>query len=496
MKRISSNIAAIAILGTMATGSLFATDNTWDVATTAAKGGTHYGAQSQVELNLGGDWTQDSRFTFNIHGGSLPDGGTILVCNGAVEVARLINDEDLSSLIFQMNDDVQNEIREDENLTFVDGKEYSALGAGVVAGDLNCSTSTFLTIIPTARTINDDSSLASNCVTVSTTNGADQSGTTNIPQMNTLASGIVAEYQEEIMISCTPPVCTLNNARTDFVDTATASGVNLRLAVNEIDFIADRNETSFDGSCYWTGCGITAATAGSETNCTTVISVRNNLVDHNVSGFTLATALNGIADAVATSTDAASLSIPAGTDANLSVTFTIPAGSTASIGDVTGTLSTFTGLNADLTTPATVVSRLANVATTEFTVTYMNPNSKAFAKITAKNDTTLYAKVTDQKGNSVNVEFTQGIKAGQTAFVFVDAAGSHGYDLDALVTAAGGLPGNGWTVDFSTNTAVDVAAYMQTANGERTLTVLYPEYTAELKDTAGVTADSSMLNPN
>ena len=478
MKKLTSAIASIALLGAITVSTVSAKDNEWvgiykndQTAPNGNRGGKIYGADANVTLTLGNDWTQDAHFTFDVTNGQIPDGGTVLVCNGDVEVARLINDNDPRHLVFQTNDNVQDELREDENLTFVDGKKFINASGGIVAGDLNCTDSHTLTIIPDKD----------KCVTVATSNGKDQSGTTDIPQMTTAASKTVASYREEIMISCTVPACVVDQARTSFVQSAKVSGVNFRYNdVNVIDLTVEQNSTEIGDNfnCYFGGCSDDADV--DETTCSTIITVQNNITDHDITDYTLNTTVAGLDNVLVTSVKG--LNINKSSENNITVTFTIPKNSDPiKLGTVTGQLTdvkvdTGSSVVDGLESTTNPIATIKDMGATEFTVTYMNPNSKCFAKITAAADTSLQAKVTDEHGNSVVVRFPDDIKAGETAFVFADAGGSHQYDLDALVDAAGGLPGNGWTVDFLVNAAVDVAAYMQTANGERTLTVLYPEY--------------------
>jgi len=500
MKILKSNIAAIAILGMLTSINLSAyTQPTWqdDTPNAApgdiAKGGKIFGAATSAVLTTASVWQKDARFDLNVKNGVFPTGGTYLMCidsdgDGTIDTQvgsyttsyTDPNTGDINKMLFQVN----TEIPEDINITFMDGKVYNPSQNTTWGNDRSCTDADRpLTIIP----------YEDMCSVIWTDNGKVQGTDIDIPELTSVDSHLIAEYQEEIMISCTPPVCTLDSTRTKFLDTATASGVNLRLAVNKIDYLADRNETTHNSGCYYEGC-IPTVTEEVNATCVTYIAVRNN-TEHNISSFDLELPNASVVADAGVAGGHYDLNITAESDANMSVTFTIPAGSVASAGDVSAILHNF-DIHPDLNSTERVVARIADVKTTKFTVTYMNPNYKAFAQITAKSDTKLYAKVTDQNGNFVNVEFPQGIDAGKTAFVFVDAAGTHAYDLDALVTAAGGLPGNGWTVEFSTNTAVDVAAYMQTANGERTLTVLYPEYTGVLTSPNGPSANSSQLNSN
>jgi hypothetical protein len=480
---IKTKFAAMAALGMLSTINVSAyTEPTWqdDVANngnmtgTIAEGGKIFGAKTSAVLTTASIWAKDSRFDLNVKQGLFPSGGTYLMCVDGVQVGSYLtvstapNSDDVTTITFQVN----TEIAEDSNITFMDGKVYNPSQGVTWGSDRDCNDTatganggiTPLTIIPEQD----------KCSIVWTDNGNIQGTDHPIPEMTSLDSHLIAQYQEEIMISCKPPVCTLNDARTGFVDSARASGVNYRAHVGLIDYVADRNETVHNDSCYFGGCLTADTTDANATTCRTYISVRNN-TEHNISSFDLDLPNSNVIAGATAAGGHYELNITAGSDANMSVDFTIPAGQIATIGDLDGLINNV-DIHPDLTSTQEVVARLDNIKATKFTVTYMNPNYKAFAKITAKADTKLYAHVTDENGNSVDVEFTQGIEAGKTAFVFADAAASHGYDLDALVTAAGGLPGNGWTVEFATNAGVDVAAYMDVDGGQRTLTVIYPEY--------------------
>jgi hypothetical protein len=324
-------------------------------------------------------------------------------------------------------------------------------------------------------------------------NGENTSGTVKVPEIDSAQPGpVIVQYRPDIEISCTAPVCIVNDAEVAFVDDSVAQGVNLRKP-NTIS--SDRN-VSGDWDCNEPG-GCSTAGPG---ECEVIIAIKNN-TDYNITGFTMATTFNpqdgtskledmnytfvdentSNEDPVAAvGSDLVIEDLNITNDGNKteltfiftpSGTTTIPRGIVeAEIKDIVSSPE----LGDDVKLPTQGLANFGGGAETDFTVTYMNKNYKSFVMVRALDETTITATITDDKGKTAEADCGI-ISKNNTAFIFSDVKE---HSDSCLVTAAdaNGLTA-AWTVTFHVRAAVDVAAYMETPTGQRTLTVLYPEYT-------------------
>ena len=345
---------------------------------------------------------------------------------------------------------------------------------------------------------------AGKCVTVFSNHGENTSGTVFIGDINSKPSKTVLKYNAEIKISCHVPVCGVSVDSKSFIPKGAIASVNKREAFAQP---FDRN-TSLMYDCYTSGCEQAAASP----DCETLITITNN-TDLNISKFSLTPTFDGTFPTGLTftydsnGTEEGHLAMSSGTkldidspiapDENKTLTLRFSTDGKAIIptGLLTAVVTDFENNSTDATekanfkkatvSPKDGLAKFAQGTGSKFTVTYMNPDFKSFAMITANADTSLKAKVTDSTGKFVMVDLLD-IKAGETTYVFADKKSNHNkpakhlQDLDALVTAAGGLDNTSWRVDFEVTGPVDVAAYMDVKGGQRTLTVLYPEYAHDL----------------
>jgi len=131
-----SKFASIVLIGALTVTTLSAYDQPTWVGTPGDgyKGGKIFGSDANVTIKLATDWATGATFDLNIKNGTVPTGGTYLVCNGDTQVGEYVtvhtaaNETDVAKITFQLIDDVDISsaglLREDENLTFVDGKKY------------------------------------------------------------------------------------------------------------------------------------------------------------------------------------------------------------------------------------------------------------------------------------------------------------------------------------------------------------------------------------
>ena len=265
----------------------------------------------------------------------------------------------------------------------------------------------------------------------------------------------------------------------------------------------DRN-TSLDYDCFISGCGET----DNSSKCETFITIQN-ATEYNITKFALTPTFDGTFPTGMTvvydsnGTTDGEIAIKSGTKINIDsaiepdqnktikLVFSTDGKAEIPTGLLSGVFSDFdnnatdsnvkNNLKNTTISPKDGLAKLAKGIGSTFTVTYMNPNYKSFAMISATQaETTLKARVTDTKGRVAEVEF-EPIKKGETVFVFADNKGSHGeYDLVQKVKESGVKLNNAWRVDFEVTAPVDVAAYMEQNGGQRTLTVLYPKYAHQL----------------
>ena len=448
-------------------------------ASIPAEGGELLGADVNLTVKLGANAGSDTHFTLNFVNGSVANNGAYMLCNHGVQAGTYIaqetaNGDRMSAVVmeFKPKDDNASLIAEGEILNFVSGND--------------CSSGT-VRIIPDAG----------KCVTVYSNHGENTSGTVNIPDINSKPSKVVLAYNPEIKVSCSVPICGVSTDSLSFIRQGTISSINRRIASAE----AFERNTSLEYSCLEGGCGDSDNTS----ECTTLITITNN-TDLNISKFSLTPTFdgtfptgmtftydsNGTDEGMLKMTSGSKLDIdaPIAPDENKTIALTFSTDGKAIIptGLLTAVFTDFENNATDTIVKANFkkataipkdgLAKFAKGTGSKFTVTYMNPNYKSFAMITATSaETTLKAIVTDSTGKQAPVEFPA-ISKGKTVFVFADNKGSHGeYDLVQKVKDSGVALNNAWRVDFEVTSAVDVAAYMEQNGGQRTLTVLYPEYT-------------------
>ena len=488
MNKFLSKVVATSLLSTITIVSLHAktfddriTPNkpVWGTSTVQT-GGELLGANVDLNVTLGANSASDTHFTLNFVNGSIADTGAYSLCNGTTQAGTYLAPETLNAagritavvMEFKPKDGNTSLIQAGSVLKFVSGSD--------------CSSATTATIIPDAG----------KCVSVFSNHGENTSGTVNIPDINSEPSKDIITYKTEIKISCKTPVCGIKSDSLAFIDQGVVASVNKREASAQT---FDRNTTDEFG-CYTDGCN-----NATSTTCTTYIAIQNN-TEYNLTKLSLTptfdgtfpTGMTAVVDANGTETKlvsgsaivvdlAGAKNIAPDTNHTIKMVFSTDGKSIIPEGLVSGVVSNIetngsTAVN-DALKSATLtakegIAKFAKGTPSTFTVTYMNPNYKSFAMITATSaDTILKATVTDTKGVVAKVEFAD-IKKGETAFVFADNKSSHGeYDLVQKVKDSGVTLNNGWRVDFEVTSAVDVAAYMEQNGGQRTLTVLYPEYT-------------------
>lgn len=494
MNKFLSNIVATALLSTVTITTINAYDDNltpnapdWigvdDLNNTIpATGGELLGADVNLTVQLHANAGSDTHFTLNFVNGRIANNGAYLLCNNGVQAGTYIAQETASGdwmtavvMEFKPKDDNASLISEGSILNFVSGND--------------CSKNT-VKIIPDAG----------KCVTVYSNHGENTSGTVFIPDINSEVSKTVLKYESELSISCTVPVCGVSDDALTFLEQGSIASINKRVASAQS---FDRN-TSLEYGCYTSGC----EEVDDSSKCETLITITNN-TDLNISKFSLTPTFDGtfpegmIFTYENNTSDDGQIAMSSGTkleidspiapDENKTIKLTFSTDGKAIIptGLLSGVFTDFENNASDDTengnfkeataVPAEGLAKFVKGLGSKFTVSYMNPNYKSFAMISAISaDTILKATVTDTKGVVANVEFAP-IKKGETVFVFADNKASHGeYDLVQKVKDSGVTLNNGWRVDFEVSSAVDVAAYMEQNGGQRTLTVLYPEYAYDL----------------
>jgi len=442
-----------------------------DNNTIPAEGGSLLGADVNLTVTLNADAASDTHFTLNFVNGAIPDTASYTLCNNGLQAGTYLSYESknddgrVNAVILEFKPDDGNEslIAAGQVLNLVDG------------GD--CSAKDTVTVYPDKG----------KCVTVFSNHGQNTSGTVAIPELNSVPSNVIVKYKEELQVSCSTPQCTINSGSVDFTTEALSSGINKRLDNSDI---APRI-TAGDYKCYTSGCE--EATYGP---CTTVISIKNN-TDHNITAFNFTPSFDGVAPEGMTYLYDINESNVSGTfgtpivvtgldlndsmETNITVTF-IPDGThTINPGTVSAVINGIKDEDSKLgdATLSTEVAKFVDSVPSDFTVTYMNPTFKTFAMITAKADTKLSATITDTTGKTAEADLGT-LEAGKTTFVWADNSDHP----DAPLTEAAKAKGlnNGWSVTFHVTAAVDVAAYMEANGGQRTLTILYPQYTNVVDD--------------
>jgi hypothetical protein len=489
MNKLLSRVLAVALLGSVTVSTVSAYDKpVWrgtveNNTTMIPNGGQLVGADVNLTLTLGADMNPGTHFDVHFVNGGLPNTGKFMICNGDEQVGKYLTGNTGSDAAmvpdptFEFTTDADSDLlKGGEILNFIDGGD-----------DQNCSSQDTITV------------LATDCVTIYSDNGENTSGTVKVPEIDSAVPGpVIVTYRPDIEISCATPVCIVDSAGKAFTDGTVAMGVNKRVptAVN-----ADTN-VSGDWDCNEpSGCGSVAGPG----SCTVIIAIKNN-TDYNITGMTLATTFAPM-DGTSTLSDMNYTFI----DDNVSNTDPVAAvGSDLVIEDLnitndgnktelmfafipSGTATIPQGVVnaeikdikdsadspelADVKLPTKGLANFGGGAETTFTVTYMNRNYKSFAMITAYADTPLTATITDYKGNVTEADCGT-ISKNNTAFIFSDKK-EHSSSCLVQAADAAGLA-DAWTVTFHVKAAVDVAAYMETPTGQRTLTVLYPQYATPL----------------
>ena len=483
MNKFLSKFVAIALLsGVSITAANAANEAIWKGTTNSAiiQGGELVGADVNLSVTLNADMNPGTTFDVVIIDGSISNSGTFFLCNENAVVGKYVNT--VATNPAGRVTTVGLEFSTDANTTLTQAGAILHLVDGTNAGgDCNVSVNT-INIIPDQG----------KCVAVRSENGRNNNDTRDIGEINSPISLHVVQYRADVMVSCQVPTCTIHSDGLQFTAASTASGVNRRTVLTQT---ADRNASANGdySDCYsTTGCVPTATYAP----CTTIISIQNNMTDSNITGFTLNTAFSATlpSDMVITYNSPSGndknitvgsalvlddLNISSGEEENISISFVPNGAGTIVEGLMSANLSNLVDANRTTEVAGAVIDTkgIANFGggvTTDFTVTYMNPSFKSFAMITSATGCKLTATITDSKGKTANAPFSD-IAAGNTVFVWADKAGHATSPLQVAADAAG--LNNAWTVTFHVTAAVDVAAYMEANGGQRTLTVLYPEYT-------------------
>jgi len=490
MNKFLSKFVAIALLsGVSMTAANAANEAVWSGTTAGGtgangvvQGGELVGGDVNVTVTLNADMNPGTTFDFHVIDGSVANSGSFFLCNGDVVVGKYVNLVSTNAagratvIGMEFSTDANTSLTQSgEVLNLVDGSN--------IGGDCNTTVNT-LSIVPDLG----------KCVRVKSDNGLNNNGSRVVTEINSADSAYVLEYRADVMVSCNIPTCTIHNDGLQFTTASTVSGVNKRTAST---LTADRNASANGdySACYSTvGCTPIATYAP----CTTIISIQNNMLDSNITGFTLNTLFGGASlpsDMVVTYISPTGndknitvgtglvindVNISSGEEENITISFNPNGGGTIVEGLMSANLSALVDANRTTQVSGAVIETkgIANFGggiSTDFTVTYMNPSFKSFAMISAKADTKLTATITDSAGVTAEATFPD-LSAGKTTFVWADHAGHATSPLETAATAAG--LNNAWTVEFHVTAAVDVAAYMEANGGQRTLTVLYPDYTA------------------
>jgi hypothetical protein len=477
MNKFLSKFVAIALLsGVTVTAVNAANEAVWSGTTngTTLTGGEVAGADVNVTVTLHADMNPGTTFDFHVVDGSIANSGSYLLCNGSTAVGKYVNL--VTANAAGRATVIGLEFSTDANTTLTK--------SGEVLNLIDSSDSATATCVANSNKLNIVPDIGK-CVSVFSDNGLNNNGSRKVTEINS-AEAHILDYQADIEVACDTPICLIANSKTAFTSTATAMGVNKRIVST---VVADTNAT--DLSCYTVGCTSTIDQA----SCTTYVTIKNN-TDTNITAVDLALTGTIPAGMIATfkslennSTDQnvtlngsaihiTDLMIAEDENASIEVTFVPNGTDTILETTVGGSIKIVADTNSSLTNAVYNTKGIAEFsegATTDFTVTYMNPSFKTFAMITAKSDSKLSATITDSTGKTAEATFPT-LKAGETTFVWADKAGHATSPLQVAADAEG--LNNAWTVTFHVTAAVDVAAYMEANGGQRTLTVLYPEYTA------------------
>jgi len=470
MNKFLSKIVATALFSTIAIYAANGPD--WkgtvpgDVNATPV-GGSVVGGDVNLTMALNADMQTSAHFDLVFLNGGVADTAQYALCNGDTLAGTYVTARDkdenglVTAITFEFEDN-ETVIQKGEVLNVISGSSDDCDAANNV-----------IKIIP----------YKDSCVKVKSENGQDQSGNVDIDEINSEISDVVISYRPDILVSCTTPTCVISG--NEFTPESLAVGVNYRKP-QSISFNPDERGVYCDEN--GTDCSDDVIETDA-TPCTTYISLKNN-TDYNITALDIALNIvngeategmkyvidvNGTEQEVnlGSTVNIANIELNTSMEQNISVTFypdnehpVKPAEVVAEISNLTDASNTFEDVTLDAG-----VAEFKEGVDTDFTVTYMNRNYKAFAMITAKAETPLTATITDMNGKTVEDVDCGTLSANHTTFIFSD---EKEHADTCLVKAAddAGLA-DAWSVTFHVKAAVDVAAYMDTGNGQRTLTVLY-----------------------
>jgi len=368
------------------------------------------------------------------------------------------------------NDDVAAAIKKDSNITFVTGSDCTEANLTVVglAGQA-CQT-----------------------ISAKITSGLSTQGA-NIPSIvtNSVSFGKTKTY---IKVACTPPECFVTADKLKFTESAVAAGVNVALSAAG-PATPTHNTTTSD--CP--ECGETSVV-----NCVTTVTIENGN-DFNITGLDLVanfvdkkgavnnTAFKPVIDVSVDGNETKAYSLGSkfspsglsiGKDANETIQLTFTPNGTDMI--ETGTIvADITKMDSNIGTddiiPTFIGKGLATIkvgAKTQFTVPYMSSAGASqanFVKVSTlvgASTTPLSAVVSDAKGNSCNVTYTDVPANGGSTFIFASKLPT-GDDYQALIPAGEctNLTSNLYSVKFTAGASVNAVGYMRTKRGERTISV-------------------------
>jgi len=481
MNKFLSKIAATALCSTIA---IYAANGpTWegnvgDGNTSVPEGGFVIGADTNLTMHLNADMQTSAHFDLVFNGGGVADTAQYSLCSyegggtlaGTYVTARDIENDKVHRITFEFED----------NETIIEKGDVLYVISGSSA---DCNVSKTIHIVPDSGS----------CVTVKSENGQDQSGNVDIAEINSDGwSDPVVKYRDDILISCSTPVCNITNSGLEFGNPKDPSFVNYRAPVSAAPVDSDARLKYCENT---SDCDAPNDDPDVATPCTAYISIRNN-TDKNITELSLTPSIISgavtegmtyIIDANGTKLTATlgnpvvikNLELNKSVDQNISITFQPDNTHQIEEAVIKGNFSNIVSTDdafADASFDTNLSKFTQTNITTDFTVTYMNRKQKSFVMITAKEDTPVTATITDMYGKTAEATDCPSLKKGETKFYFSD---EKEHADTCLVKAADAKElADAWSVTFHVNSSVDVAAYTDLgSSGQRTLTVLYAEPT-------------------
>ena len=431
---------------------------------------------------------QGASFKLKFTNGGLAESATHLLCAEGTKVGGLqepgtVTDGVMTSPTFSFidNDSVAALIAKDSNITFITGTECNN------TADENLS-------------VVGLSSQACQIISAKIVEPFSTQGQP-VPSLVTEKDISFGTTKTLIKVSCTAPICYLDNDKLDFTDTLSAPGVNQALtSTTEVTASLTPSVLNTE-SCP--ECGDTATIV----KCTTTIVIENNNT-FGITGLDLVANFNdGSAENNAAFSPAINLSVDGNTTESYTLGSTIsPTGLTIGanqqgnivlefspngtdmiptgsiVANITGLDSNNTGFTADDINPTFTDKKLATIAigaTTQFTVPYMSSAGASqanFVKVStlgsATKGTELSALISDANGNTCSVTYTDVPKSGGSTFIFASALPT-GDTYQALIPTGecSNLTSDLYSVKFTAGASVNAVGYMRTKRGERTIDI-------------------------